>query len=305
MAWDFPCRRMTRLRVANPIDGKLQPSFVGLPAKPRPGSPLVVFCHKWGETYRQFDRELASLAHDAGWFFLAPNYRGPNNQPLAAGSSIAQHDIVAAIDEVIRRFQVDPAHVCLAGLSGGGHMALLVASSFPDRFAAVTVWSPIASLVDWHHFHQTHSSFYNYCRDIESVSGGPPGASQEVDRQYAIRSPINSIQNAANLAIDINHGIHDGHHGHTISIDQSIQLFNVLADSACQPTVTAEEAKLLLFAGESQNLDQCQASSDPDYGVPIYLRREAGRSRLTIFEGAHDMIPRAAFAWLRRNLAVD
>ena len=302
MTWDFPCRRMKRLRVANPTDGQFQPSLVGLPADPKPGSPLVVFCHKWGATYRQFDPRLAPLAHNHGWLFLAPNYRGKNDRPVAVGSAIAQQDVITAIDEVARRFSVDLKRVSLAGLSGGGHMALLLASNFPDRFAAVTVWSPIASLVDWHRFHRQHRFFYDYARDIEAVTGGPPGASDEVDHQYNVRSPIFSIQRAASLPIDINHGIHDGHHGHTIPIDQSIHLFNALADTSQEPKVTKEQEHQLVSAGQSAIFDGKANESDSDYGVPIYLRKEAGRSRLTIFEGAHDMIPRAAFAWLRRHV---
>jgi hypothetical protein len=37
---------------------------------------------------------------------------------------------------------------------------------------------------------------------------------------------------------------------------------------------------------------------DESYGRGIHLRRMAGRSRVTIFEGGHEGIPEAAVAWL-------
>lgn len=178
-------------------------------------------------------------------------------------------------------------------------MALVMAGRFPDRFAAATVWSPIGNLVDWHRFHVERTLFYAYWKDIEAVTGGPPGTSPEVDQQYAERSPIHFIHAAAHLPIDINHGIHDGHQGNTIPIDQSIHLFNVIARALSCPVVTDDETRQLLLAGASDSITPVDRVDDADYGVPIYLRRQAGPARLTLFEGAHDMIVPAAYAWLK------
>jgi dipeptidyl aminopeptidase/acylaminoacyl peptidase len=302
MFWDAPCRRLKKLRVRNPLDGQWQPNLVGLPTGSTVGRPVVVFCHKWGETYRQFDPELADRAQQAGWLFLAPHYRGKNDRPESGGSELALQDVISAIDAVVARFAGDPTRVALVGLSGGGHMALLLAARFPQRFVSVSVWSAIGRLADWHRFHRHRRSFYPYWKDIESITGGPPGASSEVDEQYRRRSPTEQIEQAGQLPIDINHGLRDGHGGHTISIEQSIDVFNALARHAHATGVSPQEREYLLSAGASGRIDPLDAVSDPQYPTTIYLRRQAGRARLTIFEGAHDIIPSAAIDWVGRSL---
>jgi hypothetical protein len=38
-------------------------------------------------------------------------------------------------------------------------------------------------------------------------------------------------------------------------------------------------------------------TTDPSFGREIFLRRRAGRTRVTIFDGAHEGIASAAVAW--------
>ncbi|MBY0587474.1 prolyl oligopeptidase family serine peptidase [bacterium] len=302
MLWVFPCRQMRTIRVRNPIDGRIQPSYVGLPTSPKGSSsarPMIVFFHKWSSSYREYDIGLAKVALKEGWVFLSPHYRGRNNRPDAGASAIAQQDVCVAIDECVRRFDVDPNRIHLAGLSGGGHMALVMAGRFPSLFASATVWSPIGDLADWHRFHVQQKTFYPYWKDVEAVTGGPPGSSPSVDMQYAERSPVQFFSAAERLPVDINHGIHDGHQGHTIPINQSIQLFNRMAKQTGTLEVSRDEIRYLLDAGQKRTIEPIDHVEDPSYGTRIYLRRQAGRTRLTIFEGAHDMIVSAAYAWLK------
>ena len=42
------------------------------------------------------------------------------------------------------------AAVYLVGVSGGGHMALLMAGRVPDRWTAVSAWVPVSDLAAWH-----------------------------------------------------------------------------------------------------------------------------------------------------------
>ena len=41
---------------------------------------------------------------------------------------------------------------------------------------------------------------------------------------------------------------------------------------------------------------------DPTYGRAIYLRRTAGKARVTIFEGGHEDLAEAAAEWLSRHV---
>ena len=64
----------------------------------------------------------------------------------------------------------------------------------------------------------------------------------------------------------------------------------------------AEEMKQLSVpTGRLQSpLDSDQAT-DESFGRAIYLRRQAGKARVTIFEGGHEAIDRATVVWLARH----
>jgi len=74
--------------------------------------------------------------------------------------------------------------------------------------------------------------------------------------------------------------------------------FNVIAEAVGDPGITAEEIDQL--SHHEPGLDNPRESDrvvDPSFGRRILLRRVAGESRITIFEGAHDAIPAATLAW--------
>ena len=84
---------------------------------------------------------------------------------------------------------------------------------------------------------------------------------------------------------------------------QSVRAFNALATAAGGVPVTeAELAELARPDGMLRNPTVADTSADSTWGRRILLRRQAGPSRLTIFEGEHTWMPRAVLEWLDRHV---
>jgi pimeloyl-ACP methyl ester carboxylesterase len=111
--------------------------------------PIIVLMHGFtldassfdDDTYRRF------AAVGGGAIVIGVEMRGRGGSPGtpdAGGREI--HDIVDAIDMVTARYsgRVLPDAVHLIGYSGGGANVLSAAGRFPDRFASVNAFFPIA-----------------------------------------------------------------------------------------------------------------------------------------------------------------
>jgi pimeloyl-ACP methyl ester carboxylesterase len=283
------------LIVFSSIDGTNQPClFVRAPATGK--RPLLVLLHTWSSTYRDFAHmaEWQAEAKKRNWHCLQPNYRGPNTNPEACASIKARQDILDAVEFVLKNYAVDETKIYLAGASGGGHMALVMAAHAPERWSAVTAWCPITDLAAWHA--ECTAAGLKYAADIEACCGGPPGVSPEVDKEYQFRSPIHGLAAAVNVPIDISTGIHDGHQG-SVPIHHALDAFNVLARAAGEAAIDA--ATLEKLAQQEPPL-VAGAFEDAAYGRAIHFRRTAGSARLTVFEGGHEALPGTASVWLTR-----
>lgn len=199
---------MQQINVKSTLDGSWQPSLVYVP---RVGQrvPLVVGLHTWSfDRFNQVENYL-KLCRKHRWALLLPEFRGPNlrtngNGKLACGSAHARQDIIDAVDHLGRKHpRLDLDAVFLLGASGGGHMALLTAASFPKRFAAVAVWCPVTDLAS---FHALHSASGRYAADLEHLLGGTP---QTVPASYRERSPIHLAAKLKNIPLSLHHGRHD------------------------------------------------------------------------------------------------
>jgi poly(hydroxyalkanoate) depolymerase family esterase len=121
----------------------------------RTPAPLVVLLHGCGQTAADFveatrftataDRNgiLLVLPHQQTrhhpqrcwrWYEAAHQQRGAGEPDVIAG-------IVAQVTAEETRWRVDPRRVYVAGLSAGGAMALTLAATYPDVFAAAGVHS--------------------------------------------------------------------------------------------------------------------------------------------------------------------
>ncbi len=280
-------------------DGTDQPAR--LLRSPRPeAQPLLVALHTWSADWQQNLDGYFEQAQLRQWHAIEPNFRGPNRHPDACGSAKAMQDIIDAIHWAKANLAVNPDRVYLAGGSGGGHMTLQTVCHHPEHFAAASAWCAISDLAAWHTRHCIDGVSNNYARDIEQSVLGRPGDSPEVDAQLRARSPRFHITGAAGVPVDINHGVHDGKKG-SVPFVHSIWAFNALAEHHGAPAVSAAEIEQL---DQQQRLTQPQPqdqAEDASYGRAIYLRRQAGLARLTIFEGGHDALPAAAVHWLAQH----
>ena len=96
--------------------------------------------------------------------------------------------------------------------------------------------------------------------------------------------------------MDINTGIMDGHLG-SVPVGHAIRAFNRLAKPADQ----IHEAWIQKVESKqgTQMLQPSESIADDSYGPkPPLFRRHSGNARLTIFDGAHEIILSAAIDWL-------
>ncbi len=288
------------VRVTSSIDGTEQPCYVILPAGFDPEGaavPLLVSLHTWSGDVKQRDPAMEAEADRRGWICLCPNFRGVNDSPDACGSPKAQQDILDAVDWARKTYPVDPTRIYLTGASGGGHMAMLMAGRYPDRWSAVSAWVGISDLAAWHDRHARG----RYGAMLRRCCGGAPGASEAVDEQYRLRSPKTWLHRAVDVPLDLAAGVHDGHTG-SVPIRHTLDAFNLVARAQGLPGVTEKEiAELSRPEGRLESPRPGDQPDDPSFGRAIYLRRTAGKARVTIFEGGHERIAAAAAEWLSRQ----
>ncbi len=233
--------KMTEVSITSSLDKTKQPSLLWAPdaATTKP-APLLVYLHSWSGDYRQNNSVWQKQAVDRGWIFLHPNFRGPNNQSQACGSRLARQDILDSVDFVISRYKVDQNRVYLAGSSGGGHMSMLMAGYYPQRFSAVSAWVGISDLAAWYRFQTKNGKPQRYAMMTAASCGGAPGSSKQVDEAYKARSPLFHLHNVGDLPLDIAAGVTDGHTG-SVPIYQSLRAFNVIAKAHDDPRITEFE----------------------------------------------------------------
>jgi dipeptidyl aminopeptidase/acylaminoacyl peptidase len=286
--------------VPSSLDGTRQPCYLILPRNfdsDAPAAPLLVSLHTWSGDVQQRDLEMENEAADRGWIYLWPHFRGPNSSAQACGSQFAQRDILDAVDWVVARYPVDRRRIYVTGASGGGHMAMLMAGLCPERWAAVSAWVGISDLAAWHgrHARSRYGSMLRQC------CGGAPGESPEVDGEYRRRSPLTWLHHAVDVPLDLAAGIHDGHRG-SVPIRHTLEAFNAVARTQGLPPVSDDEiAQLSREGGRLKDPRPADEAEDASFGRAIYLRRTAGKARVTIFEGGHERIARAAAEWLSRH----
>ena len=262
-------------------------------AAPEPGpQPLLVLLHTWSSDIDSYNPdEWVDAARAHGWHVVVPHFRGANKNPEACASPAARQDILDAAGAAETKVAVDPSRVYLAGVSGGGHMAMAMAAHHPESFAAITAWAGISDLAAWHA--ETLASGRGYWKDVEACAGGAPGNSAAVDAELRARSPLFHLANAAGVPLDLNEGVHDGHTG-SVPIHHTLDAYNAVAAAQGAPVIAQSRINAL-----SQELVPPAAPvEDVTYGRHIHLREQAGMARVTIFEGGHEGLPEAACAWL-------
>ncbi len=201
----------TEILVRSSVDGSMQPSLFYRASKEK--RPLLVGLHTWSfDRFNQIQNMLP-YAEELDFNLLLPEFRGPNlstnpNAKDACGSLAARTDIKDAIDYVIENEGVDRDNVFLLGLSGGGHMALMMAGFCPEYFKAIGAFVPICDLKKW------ADENANYRPHII--------ASCTTEDEMLARSPISYADKIARANLKIFHGKYDS----CVPVTQSMTLYN-------------------------------------------------------------------------------
>lgn len=282
------------------LDGEKQPLLCWAPpSATTTETPLFVFLHSWSSDYLQDNSKWLRECVRNNWIWLHPNFRGVNQAPKACGSRFARQDVLDAVDWALRKWRVDRSRIYLAGVSGGGHMSLLMAGWHPDRFSAVSAWVGPTDLAEWHRFHSRNGKPQKYATMIEKSLLGPPGASELIDAEYRDRSPVFHLPRVGDLPVTIWAGVEDGHSG-SVPVSHSLRAFNAIAAAHGNPVISDGEIQELTQHRKLTAPLPSDQTSDPDLPREILLRRTSKNSLITIFEGGHESLPEAAFAWLKR-----
>ncbi len=289
-------------KVASSADDHQQPVRYWAPESAKSKStPLLVLLHTWSGDVNQKHDDWHAEAMQRGWLYLQPNFRGVNKTPQACGSKLARQDILDAVDFMQREFKVDKSRLYLAGVSGGGHMTMLMAGHHADRFSAASAWVGISDIAEWYRFHTKDGKPDNYAQNILDSLGGPPDENATRDADYRDRSPLFSLHRATDLPLDIAAGVFDGHKG-SVPISHSLLAFNVIARANGTPVVTDAELSQLASAGQESKPKPIDQVVDETYGRDIIMRRQSKQARVTIFVGGHEGLPKAACSWLEARI---
>ena len=275
--------------IRSSADGSLQPARFWSP----PGGeavPLLVYLHTWSGDYRQtLGDDCLAECRGRGWAWVAPDFRGPNRRPEAGGSDAAVADVLDAVAWAKARRPV--GKVYLAGGSGGGHMALLLAGRHPEAWDAVSAWVPVTDLVAWHRDSE------RYRKDTEAVCGGPPG--EATAAEYARRSPLTHLAAARGLPVAINVGARDGHGPQdTVPVTHSLRAFDLLAAANGRPEAAVGDELTGAIRASADVPERERYRGGPEPGWRVLLRREAGPAVLNVFDGGHDVLAGPAVRWL-------
>lgn len=191
------------LYIKSTMDGSEQPSlfFAASGNDPR---PLIVGLHTWSSDRTNCIHYLLSMAEENNFNLLLPEFRGPNfpggeESYKRCGSAYAKQDIKDAIDFILATRRIDTENLFLIGLSGGGHMAMLMAGYCPECFRAIASLAGISDLAVWQKECAANEELRHYADHIRGCVG-------EDAAELAARSPMQYLDKIATANIKLFHG---------------------------------------------------------------------------------------------------
>ena len=198
--------------VESTLDSSMQPSLF-YKSETNEKRPLLVGLHTWSHNRFNQINNMLPYAQKYDFNLLLPEFRGNNlkTNPIcvqACGSIYAKQDIKDAIDYVIANENIDSENIFLLGLSGGGHMSLLMAGFCPEYFKAIGAYVPITDLEKWTKQNK------NYCEHVLAC------CSNNVDEMKK-RSPLSYVENIAKSNLKIFHGKFDP----VVPVSHSLELY--------------------------------------------------------------------------------
>jgi pimeloyl-ACP methyl ester carboxylesterase len=260
-------------------------------------APLLVGLHTWSSNFAQAGSSLPYLTwcRQEGWHFIHPNFGGPNKTPEGLGSEQAVAEVVRAVKWAQDKAAVDADRIYLVGVSGGGHMAMLMAARHPEIWAGVSAWCGISDIAQWHADCRANPQFGKYASHIEGALGGPPDT-EERRQEAARRSPVTWLARARGLPLDIQAGVHDGRRG-SVPFLHSLRGFNAVAEAVDRMS----EGDMERFYA-TERAPGAALPEELIYGKwqPLF-RKQSGSARVTIFEGGHEIVHVVALNWLAQQ----
>jgi hypothetical protein len=162
-------------------------------------------------------------------------------------------------------------------------------------WAGVSAWCGIGDVARWHAEHTKNGKSDKYAQNIVAALGKTP---VKDDAEAWKRSPESCLANAATVPLDIAHGVHDGRRG-SVPFEHSLRAFNV----AVKPEARLEAAGIAsYYATQTLPSGWPPAAPDASYGLKLPLfRATSGNTRITIFEGGHEIVHQAALNWLAKQ----
>lgn len=198
--------------VKSTLDSSMQPSLF-YKSESNEKRPLLVGLHTWSHDRFNQINNMLPYAQKYDFNLLLPEFRGDNLKTnsictQACGSNYAKQDIKDAIDYVIANENIDSENIFLLGLSGGGHMSLLMAGFCPEYFKAIGAYVPITDLEKWTKQNK------NYCEHVLACCSDN---SDEMKK----RSPLSYVENIAKSNLKIFHGKFDP----VVPVSHSLELY--------------------------------------------------------------------------------
>lgn len=290
-AWDTDFRIV---EIKSTLDNSLQRSYF-FKSKSSSPMPLVVSLHTWSGNYEQKD-ELAALSKTKDLNYIHPDFRGVNWTKDACCSDLALTDIDDAIDYAIKNSNVDLSRIYIIGVSGGGYATLATFMKSKHLIRRFSAWVPISDLPAW--YAQSKITGAKYADNILDCTSSKDSLNMDIAIK---KSPIywkTPVEKLNTSEFQIYAGVYDGVQG-SVPITQSINFYNkVLKDC-----LVTDSTKFVSDSEKLSLLEYRKALGDfgSISGRKVFLKKQSGNLRLTIFEGNHEMLTEYAFNELIRE----
>lgn len=250
--------------------------------------PLIISLHTWGGNYAQRDPILKYCVEE-NVNYLHPDFRGPNNNPTAAGSYLAIQDIDDAIQWAIDSLRVDTEDIHIIGVSGGGFATVNSYMKTRHKIKSFHAFVGIYNLEDW--YYESLQRNNNYANDILAITGtinNRPNP-EEVKK----RSPLlmkTPTKERLNTRLYLYAGLHDGYTG-SVPISQSLELYNKIVrdfnKKAKDATISLNDMYTLL---KRRSLPSFEIIKEGLLGRDILFQKNyKGLVEIIVFDGGHEM----------------
>lgn len=280
--------------IKSTIDNGIQRSYF-YKTQSGKAKPLIVSLHTWSGNYSQKD-DLAEICRQKDLNYIHPDFRGINNTSSACCSELALADIDDAISFAIKNANVDITKIYVIGVSGGGYATLSTFMRSKHNIKKFSAWASITDLVAW--YGESMNLKNKYAQEILACTDSKNELNIENAR---LKSPLymkTPVEKLKNTKLFIFAGVHDGVKG-SVPITHAINFYNKVLNDLSVPDKSKyvsenEKQELLKNRRPLENLGSIADRK-------VCLQKEHGNTRLTIFEGDHEMLTEFAINELLKD----